>query len=57
MLLATLVNEERKVTKAIQGRLCQDQVEEMDSRALLDPLDLLGSRATQMELWNASLDR
>lgn len=45
------------MTKAIQGRLCQDQVEEMDSRALLDPLDLLGSRATQMELWNASLDR
>lgn len=57
MLLATLVKEEKKVTKDFQGYLCQDQVEEMDSRALLGPPDPLDSQATQMELWNASLDQ
>lgn len=57
MLLATLVKEEKKVTKDFQGCLCQDQVEEMDSRALLGPPGPLGSQATQMELWNASPDQ
>lgn len=57
MLLATLVKEEKKVTKDFQGSLCQDQAEEMDSRALLGPPDPLDSQATRMELWNASLDQ
>lgn len=57
MLLATLVKEEKKVTKDFQGCLCQDQVEEMDSRALPGPPDPLDGQATQMELWNASLDQ
>lgn len=45
------------MTKGFQGRLCQDQAEEMDCRALRGPLGLLGSQATRMELWNASLDQ
>lgn len=48
VLLATLVKEEKKVTKDFQGCLCQDQVEEMDPRALLGPLDPLGDQATQV---------
>lgn len=46
MLPASLVKEEKKVTKDIQGRLCQDQVEEMDSRALLGAPDLLDRQPT-----------
>lgn len=57
MFLATPVKEEKKVNEDFQGCLCQDQVEEMDSRALLGPPDLLDSQATRMELWNASLDQ
>lgn len=50
---ASLVKEEKKVTKDIQGRLCQDQVEEMDSRALLGSPDLLDHQATQVSsLWD-----
>lgn len=57
MLLASLVKEARKVTKGFQAHLCQDQVEGMGSLAPLGLLGPLDSRATQMELWNASLDR
>lgn len=45
------------MTKDIQGRRCQDQVEEMDSRALLGSPDPLGPQATQMDKWNAGLDQ
>lgn len=45
------------MTKDIQGRLCQDQVEEMDSQALLGSPDLLDHQATQMDKWNAGLDQ
>lgn len=45
------------MTKDIQGRLCQDQVEEMDSRALLGSPDLLDRQAMQMDKWNAGLDQ
>lgn len=48
VLQASPVKEEKKVTKDIQGRLCQDQVEEMDSRALLGSLDLLDLQAMQV---------
>lgn len=57
VLLATLVKEEKKVTKDFQGCLCQDQVEEMDPRALLGPPEPPDDQATQMDLWNASLDQ
>lgn len=39
------MKEEKKVTKDNKGHLCQDQVEEMDSRALLGSLDLLDLQA------------
>lgn len=56
-LLASLVNEEKKATKDFQVYLCQDRVEEMGCRAPPAPQGPPDSQATQMELWNVSLDR
>lgn len=53
---ASQAKEEKKVTKDFQARLYQDPVEEMELQglpALRGPLD---SQATQMALWNVSLD-
>lgn len=56
MLLASLVREERKVTRGFQVYHCQDQVDGMDSQAPLGLPGPLDSQATQTALWNASLD-
>lgn len=56
MLLASQAKEEQKVTRDFQACLYQDLVEEMELRGLLALLDPLDSQATQMALWNVSLD-
>lgn len=56
MLLASLANEEKRVTEDLQARLCRDPEEAMGSRAPPASPDPLGSQATQMALWSVSQD-
>lgn len=54
---ASLATEERRVNRACRVCHCQDPVEGTGFPAPLAPPGPLGSRATQMESWNASLGR